>query len=85
MPPFVEVRAGGYLSDALFEAGPVKSDPMGGLGALEWVDIAAYVSLTGAISEPWEVQALRRMSAAYLRGMNEGRDPFSIAPVDRKE
>jgi hypothetical protein len=26
---------------------------------------------------------LRRMSQAYANGLNEGKSPFSIAPVDR--
>lgn len=82
-PPFPIITAGQYLLDALYEAGPVKSDPLAGSVALDWTDLHAYVALTGAISEPWEARALRDMSQAYERGMREGSNPFSIMPMER--
>jgi hypothetical protein len=57
---------------------------MGGFLALDWVDIAAYASLTMADIEPWEAKLLRKMSEAFVSGMNEGTSPFSIPPADRK-
>ena len=83
-PPFVPVQACGYLMDALIEAGPVKSDGMGNRVPLDWVDIKAYTDLTGAVTEPWEAAILRRMSAAFAQGMQEGKSPFSIPPTDRE-
>ncbi|MEX0301950.1 MAG: hypothetical protein AB3N24_05955 [Leisingera sp.] len=72
------------MLDTLYDAGPVKHDPMAGAVALEWVDIQAFNALTGALSEPWEAQTLRHMSQAYERGLREGADAFSIMPSERK-
>ncbi|MEP2955523.1 MAG: hypothetical protein ABJN39_09300 [Sulfitobacter sp.] len=83
-PPFVEIDEGAYLLQMLMEAGPVKSAPMGGREALDWVDIHAYLSLTVEDVEGWEANLLRRMSQAYAAGLSEGTSPFSIAPVDRE-
>ena len=83
--PFVQVDEGAVFLEILMEAGPVKSAPMGGFAALDWVDIAAYVELTMDRFEPWEASLLRRMSQAYAAGLTEGADPFSISPVERKE
>ena len=83
-PPFVELDAGEYLVKILMEAGPVKSAPMGGVQALDWVDIAAYASLAMDEFDPWEATLVREMSAAFVAGMNEGTSPFSIPPNERK-
>jgi len=69
--------------ELLMDAGPIKSGAMGGVEALDWVDLAAYTSLTMERVEPWEASLLRRMSQAYAAGLEEGKSPFSIAPVDR--
>jgi hypothetical protein len=82
--PFVELDTGGYLLQILMEAGPIKAGPMGGFQSLDWVDIAAYTSLTMADVEPWEATILREMSEAFASGMSEGTSPFSIPPTDRK-
>lgn len=82
--PFVELDAGEYLLNILIEAGPIKSAPMGGVQSLDWVDLAAYATLTASDFEPWESLLLRKMSDAFVLGMNEGASPFSIPPADRK-
>ena len=82
-PPFVPVEACGYLMDALIEAGPVKSDGAGGRIALEWPDIDCYARRTGTVTEAWEASILRHMSIAFANGLQEGKNAFSIAPVDR--
>ena len=82
-PPFVPVDACGYLMSALIEAGPVKSDGMGNRLPLDWLDLKAFADMTGAVTEPWEASMLRRMSIAFANGLQEGKNPFSIAPVDR--
>lgn len=82
--PFVELDAGEYLLNMLIEAGPIKSAPMGGVQSLDWVDLAAYASLAATDLEPWEAALLRKMSDAFVLGMNEGASPFSIPPADRK-
>ena len=83
-PPFLDVGAGVYLLHMLMEAGPVKSAPVGGAVALDWVDLHAYISLTVGSVEDWEASLLRRMSLAYANGLQEGANPFSIAPADRE-
>jgi hypothetical protein len=82
--PFVELDAGEYLLNTLMEVGAIKSAAMGGFLALDWVDLAAYASLTMADIEPWEAKLLRKMSEAFVSGLNEGASPFSIPPADRK-
>lgn len=84
-PPFVDVDEGAYFLHMLMEAGPVKSAPMGGAEALDWVDLHAYLSLAVGEVEGWEATLLRRMSQAYADGLSEGANPFSIAPVDRNK
>jgi len=83
--PFVELDAGEYLLNILIEAGPIKSGPMGGFQSLDWVDIAAYASLTMDTIEPWEASLIKKMSDAFVTGMNEGTSPFSIPPDQRKK
>lgn len=82
-PPFVEISVGGYMLDLLMEAGPVKSMPMGGFQALDWVDISAFASLTMDHIEIWEAKLLREMSDAFAVGLSEGTSAFSKAPADR--
>lgn len=81
--PLVELEAGDIYISMLMEAGPVKSAPMGGYAALDWVDIAAYVELTMVEVEAWEAVLLRRMSEVYAKGLDEGRNPLSIPPMER--
>ena len=80
----MDVEAGAYLLHMLMEAGPVKSAPMGGAMALDWVDLQAYISMTVGDVDGWEASLLRRMSQAYAVGLQEGASPFSIAPAERE-
>lgn len=82
-PPLVDLPAGQYLLDALLQAGPSKIAAMGGEGPLAWLDLWAYAQATQAVSEPWEFEALSRMSRAYVEGRQTGANPFGIAPVDQ--
>lgn len=82
--PFIHVDEGGYFIEMLGEAGPVKSSPMGGFEALDWVDIHAYIALAIGEVEGWEATLLRKMSRAYALGLSEGANPFSIPPADRE-
>jgi hypothetical protein len=79
----VEISAGGYLLDALFEAGPDKPGAMGGDLPLEWPDVWAYMQATQAIVEPWEARALREMSIAYADEKCAATDLLRKAPTDR--
>ena len=80
----MDVEAGAYLLHMLMEAGPVKSAPMGGAMALDWVDLQAYISMTVGDVDGWEASLLRRMSQAYATGLQEGSSPFSIPPIERE-
>lgn len=77
------VDALGYLLEALGDAGTFKRDAMGNLIPLDWLDIDAFARRTGDITEAWECKALLKMSAAFVRGLNEGESVFSVAPIDR--
>ena len=72
-----------YLIDALLEAGPAGHDPMAGQRPLSWVELDAWARLTGAISEPWEARWLYEASGAYCEEVERGKNPLTIAPVDR--
>lgn len=60
----------------LFEVGPSTGE-----GPVTHLEIAAWCALTGRELEPWEVQALRRMSGAYLSEATEATDPKRPAPA----
>jgi hypothetical protein len=83
-PPFIELDAGGYLLEMLMEAGPIKQVPMGGACALDWVDIAAYLAAYPVDVDHDERALLIKMSAAFVTGMHEGKNPFSIPPNERE-
>lgn len=75
---------GEYLLDVLFTVGPTEfrgSDEC----PITWAELLAYGSVTGAISEPWEYEAVMAMSRAYFSAKNEGRNVFCIPPVEREE
>jgi hypothetical protein len=82
--PFVELDAGEYLLEILMEAGPVKSQPMGGVAALSWGDLRDYDHFLAGGMEQWEDLLLIQMSGAFSTGMTEGASPFSIPPADRE-
>jgi hypothetical protein len=82
--PHVEVEYGFYLLEMLYEAGPVKAQPMGGIEALTWADLYPYIQLTTDGVEIWEARLLITMSKAFALGVNEGKNIFSIAPIDRE-
>ena len=82
-PPVVEVEHGGYLLRALQEAGWHAVAPMGGAMPLSFADAHAFALCTEQVSEPWEKEALVKMSRAYCQGLAEGRNVFAIEPVER--
>jgi hypothetical protein len=75
--------AGGYLIDAMFEAGPTMANPMGGELPMDWPAAWAYGQATGAISEPWEYRALIDLSRAYLSAKIAGADPLAMPPTEQ--
>ena len=68
-----------YLLNYWFDLGMVGS---GGMGAtqLSALEINAWSNLSSVELEPWEFACIRKMSAAYLRHLNEGENPESLPP-----
>lgn len=83
-PPFIELDAGGYLLEMLMEAGPIKQAPMGGACALDWADLTAYLAAYPVEVEHDERLLIIQMSSAFVTGMHEGKNPFSIPPGERE-
>lgn len=77
LPP---LDVGAYLVEYLFEVGPGTGD-----GPITHQEIAAWCALTGREVEPWEVDALRRMSGAYLSEAHEATDPKRAPPAWESE
>lgn len=73
LPP---LDAGDYLVGYLFEVGPTLGE-----GPISHLEIAAWCSLTGRELQPWEVTALRSMSAAYLDEAMEATEPARAPPA----
>ena len=61
----VDPRVEGYLLTACQNMGWVLSGGFG-VSVLPWAEIKAYADCTGELKEPWEFQAVRDISAAYL-------------------
>lgn len=78
-----EITVGQYLMTVLFNAGLSEQSAMGDEIGLTWQSVYAFAQGTEAITEPWEVQALHDMSAAYVAAKREGDDIFAIPPVDQ--
>lgn len=74
---------GMYLMEALFEVGPSRFDGNGEYAIL-WQELLAYATVTGSLSEHWELRTVMNMSKAYVAEKAGGTDPFRIAPVDRE-
>jgi hypothetical protein len=54
-----------------------------GIGPLAWSEIAAFAQSTCAISDPWELRAIRQMSEQYVAGLRQGEQPLVIPPAER--
>lgn len=73
---------GQYLMQALWDVGPSRYDDKAEHPIL-WQELAAYASITGKLTEPWELNAVMSMSKAYVAEKTSGKNPLRIAPVDR--
>lgn len=51
---------------------------------LDWPVLRPYAKATGAISEPWEYEALIRMSRAYLEENEAAKNPLRREPFTLK-
>lgn len=75
-----EIEAGQYLIDAWMAAGPTAPGAMGEV-PLDWPAVVAFAQATGAISEPWEFQAVIDMSRGYVVAKTIGENALAIPPV----
>lgn len=69
-----ETIGGEWLIEDLFAAGGVASDAMGVRG-LAWGELEAWARMTRTSLEPWEADALYRLSAAYAAALDASKDP----------
>lgn len=64
-PIFYPPNPAEYITDWLFEIGPVAAGAMGPV-PIGWQDMAAWERLTGNELDPWEARTIRRLSQAYV-------------------
>ena len=79
-PEFSPTLGADYLLDALKDIGWVSNTGFGAQPIL-WSEIDAFSRGTAAISEPWEMRALRNMSGAYIDGNKLGEGVFAEFPA----
>ncbi|HEX4918044.1 MAG TPA: hypothetical protein VFV43_09130 [Limnobacter sp.] len=71
------------MVELLFSIGPVSYAGMGEVPLTEF-DILCWRLNRGRSLDDWEIDALKTMSAAYMRGRYEGEHPGSVRPfIDR--
>lgn len=72
-----------HLLSTLIKIGPTRPAGMGGIEAVGWLDIWAFSQLTFDINTPGEAEILRGMALAYADGLEAGRNPLGIEPIDQ--
>lgn len=77
MPP---LSCGAYLINIVFEIGPAKPTGMGGMVAIDEIDIASWQSNRDLRLSAWEARMLRHLSQVYASSFIEYRDPKASAP-----
>jgi hypothetical protein len=77
-PPLPPVEAGWYLVEAFQEIG-FASQTADGPIPLGWYDLAGFARWDDGLTRE-EAIMLRRMSAAFLEGMQVGASPLGIPP-----
>lgn len=83
-PPLPDLpTSGDYLVSAMFSLRPTRPMPMGGVRPADWPEIWPFMQATGTITEAWEAEAMHRMCAAYCDGLNAGKKPLGISPMER--
>lgn len=77
--PLPPIEAGRYLVEAFRDLGRFSSTGFGP-AVLTWAEIDAFARQTNAITDPWEARSLREMSAAFIEGLEIGKNPLGRAP-----
>ncbi len=74
-----DVTVAPYLLQYFFEIGLCKSTGMG-LVPVDWVDLLAWVNLTGTDLRPEEVRILHGLSSTYVMQANKSKEQNCPAP-----
>lgn len=85
--PLPPIHAATHLIDLLFDIGP-GVPAMAGLSPIGYADIQAWVAVAGWPLQPWEAQALRKLSVAYCTEVTAAKaadspPPMLVVPEDR--
>lgn len=83
-PPMPEVECGEHLIDYLMEVGPAFHNGMGPV-PVPFFEIESWSRMTATTMTPWEAQALRELSQAYVVSMQQAEKPNCPAPWAPKE
>lgn len=78
-PELPEISAAGYLVQYLFDIGPTLAGGMGD-APLTHSEVRAFMENTGISLQPWEAQALRTLSRAYVAESSRATDPACPPP-----
>ena len=79
LDPEYQLPESSYLTSALSEVGEAK---MTGerLSAIDWIDIKAWIDVTGAIMTVGECEALKTLSSIYVSQYYESMDSGCVSP-----
>lgn len=83
MPDIENEHAAGYLIGLLQEAGLMSSVGMGPF-PISWVEIDAWLRVTGLELSTWEVTTLKRLSEEYVSELLSATKADREAPYQRK-
>jgi hypothetical protein len=78
-PEFSPLLGADYMLDALRSIGFVHNTGFGE-GPFPWSELDAFARCSNRISEPWEYETLRDMSAHYIAGTRLGAKVFAKPP-----
>lgn len=78
-PPLPPLEHAGLLARWLDALGPCSHGAMGPL-PVGWVDISHWARITCTPLQPWQAQALRTASAAYVSQLHDASQPDCPAP-----
>lgn len=82
VPQMPELPFGGYLLEAFLNM-KIATSFQGETQPRSWAEVLAYAQATGAVTQPWELQALFDMSWDYVHELNKATSPFVKSPMER--
>jgi hypothetical protein len=78
-PDFPVINEGRYLWDMALTTG-LSVQGMSGPEVMPWSELAAIGQVYSLDQD--EIEILRKISAAFLRGFNSGNDPLALSPME---